>query len=91
MCFFDPDKDHLHIGLSVGGFVSRSKDLLKKLTIIDDKGGSRGGGTFWRSSRAFSIRGPPQSKILEPPMGGGWLDIAILMKIKSSAFDFDFV
>ena len=43
MCFFDPDKDHLHIGLSVGGFVSRSKDLLKKLTIIDDKGGSRGG------------------------------------------------
>ena len=35
MCFFDPDKDHLHIGLSVGGFVSRSKDLLKKFTIID--------------------------------------------------------
>ena len=46
MCFFDPDKDHLHIGLSVGGFVSRSKDLLKKLTIIDDKGGSRGGAHF---------------------------------------------
>ena len=36
MCFFDPDKNHLHIGLSVGGFVSRSKDLLKKLTIIDE-------------------------------------------------------
>ena len=44
MCFFDSDKDHLNISLSVGGFVSRSKDLLKKLTIIDDKGCSRGGG-----------------------------------------------
>ena len=43
MCFRDPDKDHLHLGLTVSGFVSRSKDLLKKLTIIDDKGSSRGG------------------------------------------------
>ena len=24
--------------------------------------------TFWQSSQSFSIRGPPQSKILEPPM-----------------------
>ena len=77
MCFCDLDKDHLHLGLSVGGLVNRSKDILKKLTIIDDKGSSRGGGhkvmvppigqdfkanraTYWRSSRAFSIRGPPQ-------------------------------
>ena len=27
--------DHLHLGLSVGWLVSLSKDLLKKLTIID--------------------------------------------------------
>ena len=56
MCFFDPDKDHLHIGLSVGGFVSRSKDLLKKLTIIDDKGGSRGG---------HQVMAPKMAKILK--------------------------
>ena len=35
MCFCDPDKDHLHLGLSVGGLVSLSKDILKKLTIRD--------------------------------------------------------
>ena len=32
MCFCDPNMDHLHLGLSV----SLSKDLLKKLTIIDN-------------------------------------------------------
>ena len=35
MCFCDPNMDHLHLGLSVGWLVSLSKDLLKKLTIID--------------------------------------------------------
>ena len=35
VCFCDHNMDHLHLGLSVGWLVSLSKDLLKKLTIID--------------------------------------------------------
>ena len=35
MCYCDPDKDHVDLGLSVGGLFSRSKDLLTKLTVID--------------------------------------------------------
>ena len=36
MCVFcDHNMDHLHLGLSLGWLVSLSKDLLKKLTIID--------------------------------------------------------
>ena len=35
VCFCDHNMDHLHPGLSFGWLVGLSKDLLKKLTIID--------------------------------------------------------
>ena len=62
MCFCDPDKDHLHLGLSVGGLVSLSKDILKKLTIIE-KILSFSTNPFSRFSNIFIDFHPPTDKV----------------------------